>query len=315
MFQIRSLCASGLFALTLAVFATAAAAAEVVYPPGLRIGLTPPVDAKVSTHFPGFEDADRKVMIAILDLPAAAYPDLETAAFGKNQRGLEDIKRESFPFESGIGFLVSGRAEANGVTVYKWLLLAAAVAGPVQDLTALVNVTVPEAARAIYTDAVIRQALASVTFRPMPLQEQLGMLPFKLGDMGGFRVMQVLPEGGVILTEGPADNINTQPYMIISIGRGGPEAPDRSRFARELLDAAPLRGIQVQLSESMRITGGAGHEVRATAKSLNGDALSLVQWLRFGSGGFLRVVGVSRTDAWDALFPRFRAVRDGVEPK
>jgi hypothetical protein len=40
-----------------------------------------------------------------------------------------------------------------------------------------------------------------------------------------------------------------------------------------------------------------------------------VQWVRFGSGGFLRIVGVGRSDAWDALFTRFRAVRDGIEMK
>jgi hypothetical protein len=175
---------------------------------------------------------------------------------------------------------------------------------------------VPETARTIYTDAAVRQALSTVTFRPAPLMEQLGMLPFKLGEMGGFRVMQVMPEGGVILTDGPTDNINVQPYMIVSIGRGGPDDPkDRGRFARDLLDAAPLREIKLQSSESMRIKGAAVHEVRATAKSLNGDPVSLVQWLRFGSNGFLRVVGGSPAGAWDALFPRFRAVRDGIEAK
>jgi len=305
-----------MFAAAVGLAGLNAASAEPVFPPGMRIGLEPPGDAKLSTHFAGFEDTERKVAISIVDLPAAAYPDLEAAAFGKNQRGLDDMKRESFPFESGIGFLISGHLQANGGTVYKWLLLAKSFAGPAQDLTTLVTVTVPEAARAVYTDAAIREALASVTFRAAPLQEQLGMLPFKLGDMAGFRIMTVLPEGGVILTEGPSDNLNTQPYIIITVGRGGPSEPDdRRRFARDMLTAAPLRDLNVQSAEMMRITGWPGHEIRATAKGLNGDALSLVQWLRFGTGGFMRIVCVSRTDAWDTLFPRFRAVRDGIEPK
>jgi len=29
----------------------------------------------------------------------------------------------------------------------------------------------------------------------------------------------------------------------------------------------------------------------------------------------LRIVGVGRTDAWEPLFTRFRAVRDGIEAK
>ena len=55
----------------------------------------------------------------------------------------------------------------------------------------LIKVDVPDAARAVYSDAAIRQALASVTFRPAPIQEQLGLLPFKLGEMAGFRVVKV----------------------------------------------------------------------------------------------------------------------------
>ena len=49
-----------------------AAGAKPVFPPGLRIGLEAPGDLKPSTHFPGFEDVDRKVAITILDLPARA---------------------------------------------------------------------------------------------------------------------------------------------------------------------------------------------------------------------------------------------------
>jgi hypothetical protein len=39
----------------------------------------------------------------------------------------------------------------------------------------------------------------------------------------------------------------------------------------------------------------------------------MVQWLRFGSGGFLRIVAISPSDQWDTMFERFRAIRDGIE--
>ena len=84
--------------------------AETAFPPGLRIGLDPPQDMKVSTRFPGFEDSERNAVIAILDLPASAYRDLENSAFGLTPQNLDQLKRESFPFESGIGFLKIGRA-------------------------------------------------------------------------------------------------------------------------------------------------------------------------------------------------------------
>ena len=315
MFGFRALYVSALVTLAVATIALPAQA-EVVYPAGLRVGLEPPGDMKLMARAPGFEDVESKARIAVLDLPAGAYEDLERSAFEKNQAGLEDVKRESFPFASGIGFLVSGHAKENGVTVYKWFLLAKSVAGPVLDLTTLISVEVPESARAIYTDAVVRKALTSVSFRAAPIQEQLGLLPFTLGELAGFRVMQVLAAGGVIITDGPTDNLTQQPYMIISVGAGAPQEPtDRGRFARDMLASAPLRELKVTLGEAMRINNGPGYEIRAQAKGLDGTPVTLVQWLRFGGSGFLRIVGVSRADAWDTYFTRFRAVRDGIETR
>ena len=178
----------------------------------------------------------------------------------------------------------------------------------------LVKVDVPDAARAVYSDAAIRQALASVTFRPAPIQEQLGLLPFKLGEMAGFRVAKVLSGGSVILTEGPGDDLSKQPYLVVSIGRGSPEQPaDRQRFARDLLLSAPLHELSMQSGEAMRIGGRPGFEIRVQAKGRNDEPLMVAQWLRFSGNGFLRVIGVAPKDSWDAMFTRFRAIRDGVE--
>lgn len=292
------------------------AGADPVFPRGVRVGLEPMGDLKLGTQFPGFEDVERKVTITILDLPASAYVDLENSAFAKNQPGVTGLKRESFTFASGVGFLISGQSQENGVTLDKWFLLGNAVAGNVQDLAMLVSVQVPDAARAVYPDAVIRKMLASVTFRPPPIEEQLGLLPFVLTELAGFRVMKALPMGAAILTEGPADDLSTQPYVIVSVGRGAPESPeDRGNFSRDLLSTAPLRGLTVTSAEEMRIKGGAGYEIRAQALGLVGNPVLLAQWVRFGGGGFIRVVGVSPKDEWDRMFNRFRAVRDGVEPR
>jgi hypothetical protein len=294
----------------------AAGAAETVFPPGLRIGLQPPGDFTISSRLAGFEDTGRNAAITVLDLPARAYDELARSAFAKDQQGIADLKRESFPFESGIGVLITGTANDGGGPVRKWFLLAQAVGGAVKDLTMLVQVQVPEAALSVYSDAVVRKALASVTFRPMPVKEQLGLLPFQVNELAGFRVMQVLPAGGVILTEGPSDDITTQPYMIVAVGPGAPQdASERGRFANDLLASAPLANLKVQVSEPQRINGGAGYEIRAQAIGPRGDPVSLVQWVRFGSNGFIRIIGVSGVDNWDAMFTRFRSVRDGVEAR
>src|ERR1051325_11085147 len=103
-------------------------AAEPVFPKGSAIGLSSPGDLKPSTHFMGFEDPDRKVGISMLQMPIAAYESVERLMFSKNQPALTDVTRESFPFQNGIGYLITGRGQENGVAVRKWFLASSGVA-------------------------------------------------------------------------------------------------------------------------------------------------------------------------------------------
>ena len=41
----------------------------------------------------------------------------------------------------------------------------------------------------------------------------------------------------------------------------------------------------------------------------------VVQWLRFGGGGYLQMVGIARADTWIAALARLRTVRDSIELK
>jgi hypothetical protein len=292
---------------------TTLAAADPIFPRGERIGLEPPPGMAESRQFPGFEDRDRKVAITVLDLPGRTYSELEKSLFGPTKSGLTVEKRELFVFNGGIGYLATGHGLVGGVAMHKWLLLANVANEQIGRIATLVDVQVPDSALAAYPEKVIRAALASVTFRPAPLEERLGLLPFKLDERAGFRVMQVLP-GGIVLTDGPTDDLSKQAYMIVGIGRGSPSEPDgRGRFARDLLAGAPVRDLIVVSAESMRIGGRPGYEIRARAKEPNGAPINLVQWVRFGSAAFLRVVGIARKDDWDREFTRFRAVRDGIE--
>ena len=44
--------------------------------------------------------------------------------------------------------------------------------------------------------------------------------------------------------------------------------------------------------------------------------VTLVQWIRFSAGGTsLRIIASAPRDQWAAAFTRFRAVRDGIQPK
>lgn len=290
-------------------------AAEPLFPKAMPVGLVPPGDFKLSARIPGFEDASRNATISMILLPLPAYENIERSIFAKNQAGLTDVKRESFPFANGIGILISARGEENHVPAHKWFLAATGV-GEFAGLATLIKVEVPDTAIGVYSDAVIRKALASVTFRVPPTDEVLSLLPFKLDELAGFRVLRVPDPTAVLLIEGPSEDMIKQPYMIVSIGRGAPEDADgRAQFARELMQTLPLRDLNLTLGEAMRIGGYPGYEVRAAATGLDGQPLSVVQWLRFGGGIFLRVIGVVHKDEWDRFFPRFRQVRDGVELK
>lgn len=308
----------GCILVPLALAIATSARAEPSYPLGSRVGLEVPKGLAPSTAMPGFEDTDRKVAISILDLPGPAFADVERAVFNmqKGQPGVSDEKREAFVFHSGAGFLFSFQLIADGVTYRKWVLLAGSASAAPNDITAVVSVQVPENARTAYSDETIRAALASVTYRPTPIQEQLGLLPFKLSDLAGFRVVRAMPAGGVMLTDGPNDNTVDQANIIISIAQGGPQqASDRRSFAEQVMATTPIMDMRLTNSEAMRVNGQPGYEVRAEGNDGRGGTLSIVQWLRFGSSGYLRVLAVSRKEQWNDAFPRFRAVRDGIEAR
>jgi len=298
-------------ALWATVSGAAPAIAEPVFPTGLRVGLEPPGALKTSRQIPGFEDEAAKASIMILELPGRAFEELERAMGASNPRGLADAKRESFNYTQGTGVLLTGQSNDNGVPARHWFLLAGKADA---DLTTLINVAVPDAAKATYPDEAIRKALATVSFRPPPIDEQLGIMPFKFGTLAGFRVVQVMREGAVVLTDGPDSNSEGQASVMVSIGRGGGNSPnDRALFARDMLTSSPFRELNLQSAEPMRIGGLPGNEIKAQAKAADGTPLSLVQWVRFGSGGFLRVVAVTSANGWATQYPRFREIRDGIE--
>jgi hypothetical protein len=181
-------------------------------------------------------------------------------------------------------------------------------------------VQVPEEAKTGYPDAAMRTALTSVVARPsVPIDEQLKLVPLRLDQLSGLRVFRVVPPTAVFLTEGPKDTLEAteQPLLAVSIGSGGPESTaGRDNFARNLLGGmAEFKDMRIVSRDMLKLGAMPTHEIQAEGVDAKTDApIKLVQWVRFGNGGFLRLVGVARTEAWHDVFPRFRAVRDGINP-
>lgn len=306
-----------LAAALMAALALPAAAAEAIFPTASRIGLVPPPGMQVSPAFPGFEDRESNAFIRLVALPGPAFAEIEKTMSSEalKKQGLTIEKRESFAMPNGKALLIVAQQSAASARIRKWLLVA-----PLDDITALASVEIPLSVTR-YPAAVIRTALATLATRPhVPVDEQLRMVPFKLGEFSGFRVVRVLPGMALQLTDGPKDALEAteQPHLVISIAPGGPQQPgDRAQFARLAMSGLPaFKDLRLVSSEPMRLGGMAGHETRAEGKDpQTGADIAVVQWLRFGTGAYIRIVGYAPKQDWTQTFMRFRAVRDGLETR
>src|ERR1700729_3591605 len=161
----------------------------------------PPAGIVLSKSFVGFEDVAKDSAILIAAQPPAAFPEIEKslATDELKKNGITVDKREEIKFDFGKGTLVVGKQTADKTSYRKWLLNV-----QTNDLTALVNVQIPEQETA-YPDATIRAALATLAVRAtIPDAEKLSMLPFTFGDLGGLHVENVLPGRAVMLIDTPA---------------------------------------------------------------------------------------------------------------
>ena len=295
-------------------------AAEPVFPTGSLVGFVPPPGFVASRRFPGFENTDSGASIVLFNLPPQAYADIEksmtTEAF--KAQGITEEKRENLTLPSGKGVLVIGSEQENGQKFRKWMFL-----GSVPAAIAIAAVRIPDNALKDYPDNVIKTSLLTMTARAsVPIEEQISLVPFRLSEMSGLRPVRVLSGAGIFLTDGPKDapEVADQPVFVVSIGQGGPEqAEERANFARNVFTGlAEFKDVRIVSGDMLRLGGGSmpTHELQAEAKDAKTDTpMRLVQWVRFGPGAFVRMIGIARAGAWSKEYPRFRAVRDGVKPR
>jgi hypothetical protein len=300
----------------IALLAAPAQANDVLYPPNSRVGMAPPPGMAVSRNFSGFESRENGAAAIIAVLPAAAFPDIEKSASPEalKKQGMSLESREDLAHPLGKALLLSGWQQIDDQRLRKWILVV-----PASDLTALISFQLPEAALATYPDATIRAALMTVSVRPtVPADEQLSHLPFRLGELAGFKIGGVIAGRAVMLTDGaspqPGKALDT--HIMVAVAPGGPaQAAERGRFAHDVFATTPnLKDVRIETSENLRIGGMQGHQIMAKGRDeATGAEVTIVQWLRFGSGGYLHLIGVAPTAAWLPAYARFRQVRDGID--
>lgn len=302
--------------LAFALTAAPARAADPVFPVNSRIGLVPPPGFTPSTKFAGFENPQANAAILVVELPPDAFPDLEKGFTNEvlKQRGMTVNLREPMTFKDGRGILIAGPKELEGVKRHEAVLIAG-----LSGLTAVISVQMLEASRATVTDALVRDAFKTIAVRQqIPDNEKLSVLPYKFGNLAGFRVVRTAPNGTAVLTQGPEDSVADvqQPFMLIGVGGGAtPKPEERDAFARRVFGAAPgIKDIKIIRAEPMRIGQMQGYEIVAEARDAKSNVdINTVQWLRFGQSGYLQMFGIARRGAWNDVFPRLRTVRDNIE--
>jgi hypothetical protein len=297
-----------------AALAMPAGAADVVFPTGSRVGLAPPPGLVPSKAFFGFEDRDRKVAILMMPLPAKAFPEIEQSSStdALARQGVTVETREDVTLSFGKALLVRGRQELADVKLHKWIVLAG-----LPEMTVVVTAQVPDAAQAAYPDDALRAALMSLAVRDsVPNDEQLSLLPFKVTDLAGFRIGGLLAGRAVMLTDGvTGQDAAEAAHIIVSIAPGGPTLPsERGPFAQDLFTAIPNIGdVRLMSSEPLRIGNQQGYQIMAQAKDRSGADITVIQWLRFGGGAYMQMIGIAPRGDWLKAYARFRQVRDSID--
>lgn len=291
-------------------------AAEVVFPPGSRIGLAPPPDMEVSQRFTGFESRAKSAVITAVEMPPEAFTEISGGLTPENLKGqgITETSRETFKVGDGEAVLVEGDQGGGRAPLRKWLLVVQQPTMTAFVIGQMLGEAEAEGAREM------RDALKTIAIRPpRGLDEQMAALPFRLGDTAGFRPVRVLAGNSVLLTEGPNDTIREveQPVLVVAQSAATPPREQRDAFARAALRSNnTLKDVKIERSQSFRQRGADWHEIVALATDVpSGRAVVVTQALRFAPDHYLRVLGMVRTEGRDDMLSRFRAVSDAVEPK
>ncbi|MGZ5876469.1 MAG: hypothetical protein ACXWKP_30770 [Bradyrhizobium sp.] len=312
---IRLLTAAALFVSAMSIAFDPAFAADPIFPPAVRVGMTPLVGLSRAKTFVGFETEDQSVKVLVTELPAEAYGEVANA-FKANPAGTGGIKPESIETSAGLAYYTAENAKDGATNVRRYSMIL-----PGGTFSGYVAVQVPENVSKIYTDEAVRQMFASAVIRKeVPVEEQLGLMPFKIGELSDFKNIRTLaPGAAIILADGDEKTgFEVAPFMVIGLIGSAPAQPeDRGRFAQQIATTIPgVRDARITMSEPIRIDGMPGYETRIDATSgKDNTSVTVVQWLRFGSQNSLRLIGSAPRDQWTKAFPRFRAVRDGIQPR
>ena len=132
-----------------------AAAADVIYPPGVRVGLSPAVGLSLAKTFTGFQSNDQSVKVLVTELPPNAYEEVKTAFAKPDALGPTGIRPQTIETTAGPAYYTVEVGKDGDNTVQRYSMIL-----PGGTFSGYVDVQVPENATKIYSDDAVRQMLA-----------------------------------------------------------------------------------------------------------------------------------------------------------
>jgi hypothetical protein len=291
------------------------AVAAPVFPPGSRIGLVPADDMEFSWRSGLFENPSKYASVRMAEMRPEDYPIIERSIMNPDEAVFRVIFRERTTIGGYPAVLATvNQRSRGGFLLRKWLL---AVREPTLTMYIVVqSIESPEG----YTDAAIRRMLNSVVSRPIvPIEAEMAVLPFQIGDRAGFRPVR-MDVHQLVMTEGLSDDLHLfeQPVMTASfVSMRPPNSAETQDFAVKLLRADPgLKGVAIEQTQPFQPRGRARHEIVARAKdAASGKPLIVLQTLEFDLNGILRIKSVTRPGDRETHLPRFRTLANGIEMK
>src|SRR5579862_1538694 len=198
----------------LAATIASALAADPVFPQGARVGMAPLVGLVPAKTFSGFTTEDQTVKVLVAELPAGAFGEV-TNGFKTNPAGPSSVKPESLETGAGTAYYTAETVKnPSGVFRHYSMILSGGT------FSGYVDVQVPENATKIYSDDAVRQMFASAVVRKeVPVDEQLALMPFKVGNLGDFKHVRALgATGALLLADGEEETgFEAAPFMVIGL--------------------------------------------------------------------------------------------------
>ncbi|MDB5591471.1 hypothetical protein [Enterovirga sp.] len=302
---------------SLLALAGPAAAQTPVFPAGSRVGLVPPPNMVPARGVAGFRNPQTGAAILAVEMPAEAFPGLAATFTDEalKAQGFSLTRRDAPQIGGGKAILVTGQQGEGASSVPKSVLLASE-----PGMTVLVIGQLPHGAPEPDV-AAVEAALKTVAFRPaLSLTDQVGALPFRIGDLAGFRVVRTMAGNSVMMTDGPSDVVRqaSQPLLLIAQSFGPAPGPEqREAFARSALVANNfIKEPVLERSQSFKQGGSDWHEIVARATETGTETpVVVMQTIRFEPDGYMRSVGIVDAKQRDAVLPRFRRIVDSLAPQ